>query len=149
MIALLQRVNGAWVKVDSAIGVEKVAEINKGLLVFLAVEKNDTEEKADKLLKKILAYRIFSDQEGKMNLSVQDIAGDLLLVSQFTLAADTTKGLRPGFSSAMPPPDAERLYDYFVAQARQQHESVECGKFAADMKVGLENDGPVTFILQV
>ena len=123
--------------------------IGKGLLVFLCAERSDAEVQADKMLAKILKLRIFSDDAGKMNRSLQDVAGGLLVVSQFTLAADTSSGNRPGFSSAAAPEDGQRLYDYFVAQARQAHASVQTGKFGADMQVSLINDGPVTIPLRI
>lgn len=149
MKGLIQRVSYASVAVDGS----KVGKIDRGLLVLLGVEKNDSEDKADKLLKKILNYRIFPDQNDKMNLSVLEVGGGVLLVSQFTLAADTQKGLRPSFSSAATPSEAERLYDYVVDQARQLTVTaptyIESGVFAADMKVELLNDGPVTFMLEV
>src|SRR5690606_24397319 len=119
-------------------------EIGPGLLVFLGIEKADGRAQAERLLKKLLAYRVFADGEGKMNLSLADTGGGLLLVSQFTLAADTERGLRPSFSSAMPPAEARELYDCFVAQARLSHPQVACGRFGADMQVSLVNDGPVT-----
>jgi D-tyrosyl-tRNA(Tyr) deacylase len=145
MLALIQRVTSAKVEIN-----DKVAgEIGQGLLILLGVEKEDTREHADKLLKKILAYRVFADADAKMNLSVSDINGGVLVVSQFTLAADTGRGLRPSFSSAKPPSEAEGLYEYFVARARAIHKDVETGGFGADMKVSLTNDGPVTFLLKV
>ena len=144
MLALIQRVTSAKVEIDDRIA----GEIGQGLLVFLGVEKDDNEAHADKLLKKVLAYRIFADADAKMNLSVTDINGGVLVVSQFTLAADTGRGLRPSFSSAKPPAKAEVLYDYFLRQAKAQHNEVASGEFAADMKVTLTNDGPVTFMLQ-
>jgi D-aminoacyl-tRNA deacylase len=144
LIALLQRVNWARIRIDDLTH----ASIEKGLLVFVGVEANDTQAKAEKLLAKLLAYRVFADAEDRMNLNIKEIGGDLLLVSQFTLAADTNKGLRPGFSSAMPPAAAESVYDHLIAAATQQHDSVQSGKFAADMQIELENDGPVTFILR-
>lgn len=144
MIALIQRVNWAQVHIEDKLQ----AEIGQGLLALIGVEKEDTSATADKLLKKLLAYRVFSDSEGKMNLDIKDIGGDLLLVSQFTLAATTDKGLRPGFSSAKEPGEAEEIYNYLVSQAGSEHEFVESGVFAADMQVALENDGPVTFILK-
>ena len=116
---------------------------------MIGIEKDDDDKLAQKLLDKILAYRIFADSDGKMNLDLKDIGGDLMLVSQFTLAAETQKGLRPGFSSAKPPAEAEIIYDKLVRAAREQHEFVRSGKFGADMQVTLENDGPVTFILKV
>ena len=144
MKGLIQRVSHAQVVVDG----EVVGAIEKGLLLLLGVEQADTEQQADKLLHKVLNYRIFADEQGKMNLSVKDIGGGLLVVSQFTLAADTKKGLRPSFSSAANPALAEQLYQYFVSQAQQQHSIVATGIFAADMKVSLCNDGPVTFMLE-
>lgn len=144
MRALIQRVTHAKVEVDG----QCIGEIDQGLLVFIGVEKNDRTEDADRLLKKVLAYRVFSDSEDKMNLSVTDVNGGLLLVSQFTLAANTQKGLRPSFSSAAPPQEGEALYNYFVDQAREQHTKVATGRFGADMKVQLLNDGPVTFLLE-
>jgi D-tyrosyl-tRNA(Tyr) deacylase len=144
MLALLQRVKEAKVEVAG----ETCGAIGPGLLVFLGVERDDTSAEADRLLRKVLAYRVFGDAEGKMNLSVQDAGGGLLVVSQFTLAADTGKGLRPSFSSAKPPAEAEQLYSYFVQQARSLHPDVACGRFGADMQVGLVNDGPVTFLLK-
>ncbi len=145
MKALIQRVNQASVSVDGVV----VGSIAQGVLVFLGVEKQDDEVAADKLLKKILNYRIFSDEDDKMNLSVLDVNGGVLLVSQFTLVADTQKGLRPSFSSAAKPADAERLYNYTVGSASKLTENVQQGVFAADMKVSLLNDGPVTFMLEV
>ncbi|NWA00338.1 D-aminoacyl-tRNA deacylase [Pseudomonas gingeri] len=144
MKGLLQRVSGARVEVAG----EVVGAIDQGLLVLLAVEPDDTRASADKLLKKLLNYRVFSDPQGKMNLSLADIGGGLLLVSQFTLAADTQSGLRPSFSTAAPPATAEALFDYVVAQAQRLHGQVATGRFGADMKVHLVNDGPVTFLLQ-
>ena len=145
MKALIQRVTHASVAVDG----ECTGAIDQGILVLLGVEKTDDRSKADKLLKKILGYRIFSDDEGKMNLNVQQINGGLLVVSQFTLVADTAKGLRPGFSSGATPALGEELYDYFVEQASTAHPQVATGRFGADMKVSLLNDGPVTFMLEV
>jgi D-tyrosyl-tRNA(Tyr) deacylase len=145
MIALIQRVNWAQVHIDSTLH----ADIGTGLLALIGIEKDDDDKLAQKLLDKILAYRIFSDSDGKMNLDLKDIGGDLMLVSQFTLAAKTHKGLRPGFSSAKSPVEAEVIYDKLEQAAREQHEFVRSGKFGADMQVSLENDGPVTFILKV
>lgn len=144
MIALIQRVKQAKVEVENQI----VGEIGTGLLVLLGVEKEDDQAKADKLLEKVLNYRIFSDENGKMNLNVQQAGGSLLVVSQFTLAADTQKGLRPSFSRGAAPADAERLYNYFHQQAAQRIPT-QTGRFAADMQVSLQNDGPVTFWLQI
>ncbi|HSC66813.1 MAG TPA: D-aminoacyl-tRNA deacylase [Cellvibrio sp.] len=145
MLGLIQRVKKASVTVDETLA----GEIQQGILLLLGIQKNDTEETADKLIDKILAYRIFSDDNNKMNCNVQQIDGGVLVVSQFTLAADTKKGLRPSFSSAAPPAQAEALYDYFVAQMRRKHPQVATGIFAADMQVSLINDGPVTFMLEM
>ncbi|MES3022182.1 MAG: D-aminoacyl-tRNA deacylase [Pseudomonadota bacterium] len=145
MIGLLQRVSQAGVLVDGA----SVGAIGAGLMVLLCAERGDTEKEADALLGKMLGYRVFSDAAGKMNLSVMDVAGALLLVPQFTLAADTRSGTRPSFTPAAKPQDGLRLFDYFVRQARLRHGIVETGQFGADMKVSLTNDGPVTFWLQV
>ena len=145
MIALLQRVN--WARVS--IAGETLGQIDKGLLVLVGLERDDDEDKADRLLHKLLNYRVFADDEGRMNLSLLDIKADLLLVSQFTLAATTDKGLRPGFSSAMAPELAQPLYDYLIAQAGKHDLRLETGEFGADMQVMLENDGPVTFYLRV
>jgi len=144
VIALIQRVNWAQVHIDNNLH----ADIGQGLLALIGIEKEDDNKQAQKLLDKILAYRVFADADGKMNLDLKDIGGDLLLVSQFTLAAETAKGLRPGFSTAKPPEEAEVIYDRFVQAAQDQHEFVQSGKFGADMQVSLENDGPVTFILR-
>ncbi len=140
MIVVLQRVSEASVRVAG----EVIGQIGAGLLVLLCAEKGDTDEVADKMLTKILKMRIFGDDAGKMNLSVQDTAGGLLVVSQFTLAADVASGTRPGFSGAAAPEEGRRLYEHFVARARQLHPVVQTGRFAADMKVALVNDGPVT-----
>ena len=145
MLGLIQRVKQASVSVDGEI----TGEIQQGILLLLGIQKNDSEETANKLIEKILAYRIFSDEHNKMNCNVQQIEGGILVVSQFTLAADTKKGLRPSFSSAAPPAQAEALYDYFVAQMRNKHPQVATGIFAADMQVSLINDGPVTFMLEM
>ena len=145
MISLLQRVRQARVEVDGQV----VGAIGAGLLVLVCAERGDTEAEADKLLAKILKLRIFPDDAGKMNKSVQDTAGGLLLVSQFTLAADTTGGNRPSFTQAAAPDEGRRLYDYLVAQARAAHPEVATGRFAADMQVHLVNDGPVTIPLRV
>ena len=145
MQGLIQRVTEAKVVVDG----ETIGEIEKGILLLLGVEKGDDKAKADKLLHKVSGYRIFPDEEGKMNLSLRDIKGDLLVVSQFTLAAATKKGMRPSFSSAALPALGEELYEYFVAQAREDLNHVATGQFGADMKVRLVNDGPVTFRLEV
>jgi D-aminoacyl-tRNA deacylase len=145
MIGLLQRVSEAAVVVEGA----TVGAIKAGLLVLVCAEKGDTEREADALLAKLLGYRVFADDAGKMNRSVQDVGGGLLLVPQFTLAADTRSGTRPSFSPAASPADGQRLFDHFVGQARTRHPVVETGRFGADMKVSLTNDGPVTFWLQV
>jgi D-aminoacyl-tRNA deacylase len=145
MIALLQRVSHAKVAVDG----ESVGAIDAGLMVLLCAEKGDSEKEADALLAKLLGYRVFADEAGKMNRSVTDVAGGLLLVPQFTLAADTNSGTRPSFTPAAAPADGKRLFDHFVRQARSRHATVETGQFGADMKVSLTNDGPVTFWLQV
>jgi len=150
MLALVQRVEEARVVVQG----QTLGQIGAGLLVLVCAERGDGTEQADRLLAKLLKLRIFSDGQGKMNLSVQDMdaqgtAGGLLIVSQFTLAADTSSGNRPGFSAAAPPADGERLYDYFVAQARGAHPLVQTGEFGADMKVHLINDGPVTIPMRI
>ena len=150
MISVLQRVREARVDVDG----QTVGAIGAGLLVLVCAERGDTDAEADKLLAKILKLRIFSDAAGKMNQSVQDLdgqggVGGLLLVSQFTLAADTTGGNRPSFTQAAAPDDGRRLYDYLVAQARKAHPVVATGQFAADMQVHLVNDGPVTIPLRM
>ena len=144
MKALIQRVRQARVEVAD----EVVGSIDQWLLVLVGVEREDDRARADKLLHKLLRYRVFSDENGKMNRSLSDVSGGLLLVSQFTLAADTGSGLRPSFSTAAPPALGEELYDYLVVQARLQHANVACGRFGADMQVYLQNDGPVTFLLE-
>lgn len=144
MKGLIQRVQHASVVVDG----ETIGSIDVGILLLLGVEKHDTAASADKLLKKVLAYRIFADEAGKMNLSLNDTAGGLLVVSQFTLAASTVKGNRPSFSEAAPPDLALNLYDYFCVEAAALHSYVQTGRFGADMKVSLVNDGPVTFLLE-
>lgn len=144
MIALLQRVSSASV----VVGGDTVGEIGAGLMVLVCAERNDSERDADALLTKLLAYRVFSDEDGKMNRSVTDVGGALLLVPQFTLAADTRSGTRPSFTPAAAPEDGRRLFNHFVERARQLHGAVETGRFGADMKVSLTNDGPVTFWLQ-
>jgi len=145
MIALLQRVTQSHVAVDG----QTIGAIGRGLLVLVGVERGDSEVQADRLLEKLLTYRVFPDANDRMNLSVQDVAGGLLLVPQFTLAAETSKGTRPGFSSAAPPEEGRRLFHYFVDRARERHLSVATGEFGANMQVSLINDGPVTFWLQV
>ena len=144
MITVIQRVTRAEV----AVGERVVGRIGPGLLALVAVERGDTEAEALRLAERMLGYRIFGDTEGKMNRNVGDVAGGVLLVSQFTLAADTRSGLRPSFSSAAPPAHGEALYDYLLARARDQHPEVACGRFGAEMQVHLVNDGPVTFLLE-
>ena len=145
MIGLLQRVSEASVRVDGAV----VGQIDQGLLVLLCAERGDTRKEADALLNKLLGIRVFSDAEGKMNLNLAQVQGGLLLVPQFTLAADTRSGTRPSFTPAAPPAEASRLFDYTLSRARALHPVVESGRFGADMQVALVNDGPVTFWLQV
>ena len=144
MKALLQRVSSAAVSVDG----EQVGAIGAGLLVLLGLDKGDDQAAAGKMLDRLLAYRIFPDEAGRMNRSVADIDGGVLLVSQFTLSADTRKGLRPSFSSALPPADAQALYEYTLEVLRGRHPEVAAGVFGADMQVSLVNDGPVTFLLE-
>lgn len=143
MITCLQRVN--WTRIEIAGKLH--SKIQRGLLVLVGIEKEDGEQQVDRLLDKLLTLRIFADSAGKMNLNLQDVQGELMLVSQFTLAATTDKGLRPGFSSAMPPGQARVLYDYLVQSATARYARVASGEFGADMQIALENDGPVTFIL--
>ncbi len=145
MIALIQRVNEASVTVDGA----TVAAIGHGLLALIGIEKTDTAAQAARLQQKLLNYRVFADADGKMNLNVIDAAGELLLVSQFTLAANTTKGNRPGFDPAMPPDVAEAMFARFCADVQREYPRVQSGVFGAHMQVALVNDGPVTFWLQV
>lgn len=145
MIAVLQRVSEASVRVEGAV----IGQIGAGLLVLLCAEKGDTEAVADRMLAKMLKLRIFSDDAGKMNLSVQDVGGGLLVVSQFTLAADVAGGNRPSFIQAAAPEDGRRLYAHFVAQAQQAHPQVQTGRFGADMKVSLVNDGPITIPMRM
>lgn len=145
MIGLLQRVRQARVEVSGDV----IGSIGTGLLVFIGIARGDSEASADRLLERLLGYRVFPDSEGKMNRSVHDIGGGLLLVPQFTLAADTAKGARPGFTPAAPPEQGKRLYEYVVERARHQHGTVASGVFGADMQVTLTNDGPVTFWLEV
>lgn len=145
MLGLVQRVKRASVDVND----ERVGEIGQGILLLLGIEKTDAQITADKLIDKILAYRMFADEQNKMNCNVQQINGGVLVVSQFTLAADTQKGLRPSFSCAMPPAEAEEIYNYFVAAMRAKHTKLATGVFAADMQVSLVNDGPVTFMLKM
>lgn len=145
MIALIQRVTEAKVVVNN----KNIGEIQQGILAFIGIEKNDHDETVSRLVDKVLSYRVFADEEDKMNLSVQDIKGGMLLVPQFTLAADTQKGCRPSFSSAASPEEGERLFNEFVKQAKNKYQQIETGQFGADMKISLLNDGPVTFWLQV
>jgi len=144
MLGLLQRVSHASVTIDGVVH----GEIGSGILLLLGIQREDTTETAQRLLHKCLNYRIFADTAGKMNLSLKDTGGGLLIISQFTLAADTGKGLRPSFSNAAPPEMAAQLYAEFIGQAQTQHTPVACGVFAADMQVELCNDGPVTFLLE-
>ncbi len=145
MITVLQRVSQASVRVDGQL----IGQIGPGLLVLLCAEAGDNEAVADKLLAKVLKLRIFADEAGKMNRSVQDVGGGLLVVSQFTLAADVSGGNRPSFTSAAKPDEGRRLYEYFVAQARAAHPLVQTGQFAADMAVALVNDGPITIPIRM
>jgi D-tyrosyl-tRNA(Tyr) deacylase len=144
VIGLIQRVSQARVRVAS----EVVGEIGRGLLALVGVAKDDTEARADRLLERLLGYRVFPDAEGRMNLCLRDVGGGLLLVSQFTLVADTRKGMRPSFSSGAPPADGRRLFEHLVRRARDAHPQVATGVYAADMQVELINDGPVTFWLE-
>ena len=145
MIGLLQRVARAEVEVDGA----SVGKIGPGMMVLVCAERGDGEAEADRLLERLLGYRIFADAGGKMNLSLRDVRGGLLVVPQFTLAADTHKGMRPSFTPAATPAEGERLFDYFVARARAAYATVESGRFGAHMQVSLTNDGPVTIWLRV
>ena len=144
MIALLQRVTRASVEIAG----ESHASIGRGLLALIGVKPEDDEARASKLVERLLSYRVFADEAGKMNLSLRQIEGDLLLVPQFTLAADTRHGLRPGFSGAASPEQGRRLFDFLVQSASSQHPAVESGVFGADMQVSLVNDGPVTIWLE-
>lgn len=145
MLGLLQRVSSAQVRVDGQL----VAAIDTGLLVLIGIERNDSVAGADRLLERLLGYRVFADGEGKMNLSVTDVGGGLLLVPQFTLAADTKKGMRPSFTPAAEPADGERLFNHLAARASESYTKVTTGRFGARMAVTLTNDGPVTFLLRV
>ena len=145
MIGLLQRVDGAAVEVDGS----EIARIGPGLLVLVGVERGDGEAGADRLLERLVTYRVFADSQGRMNLSVTDAGGGLLLVPQFTLAADTAKGLRPGFSRAAEPALAERLFGYMAKRAEKRLPGAQSGRFGAHMRVSLINDGPVTFWIRV
>ncbi|UTV99017.1 D-tyrosyl-tRNA(Tyr) deacylase [Marinomonas rhizomae] len=143
MKVLVQRAINASVVVDG----DTIGAIDHGQLVLVGIEKGDTEADTQRLAGKLLKYRMFGDEDGKMNLNVQQVAGGILLVSQFTLAAETKKGLRPGFSTAAVPAEGERLFNDFVSKVRAQYDNVETGRFGADMKVSFTNDGPVTFML--
>jgi D-aminoacyl-tRNA deacylase len=145
MIGLLQRVSRAQVEVQG----NRIGDIGQGLAVLVCAERGDTQAEADRLLDRLLGCRVFSDSDGKMNLSLKDTGGGLLLVPQFTLAADTRKGNRPSFTGAAPPEDGKRLFDYLLARARNLHSPVASGSFGAHMAVTLTNDGPVTIWLQV
>jgi D-tyrosyl-tRNA(Tyr) deacylase len=145
MIALLQRVTQASVMVDGA----TIGAIDAGLMVLLCAERGDSEKEADALLSKLLSYRVFADDAGRMNHSLTDVQGGLLLVPQFTLAADTQSGTRPSFTPAAAPDAARKLFEYFITAARGRHAHIATGQFGADMQVALVNDGPVTFWLQV
>lgn len=145
MIALIQRVSSASVTVNEKV----IGEIEQGLLVFLAVQPEDTQAKAKRLAERVAGYRVFNDENGKMNLNVKQVSGDVLVVSQFTLAADTNSGMRPSFTSAAKPEFSNDLYQYFCQQLRDKGFTVPTGEFAADMKVQLLNDGPVTFTLTI
>ena len=144
MIGLIQRVNWSRLSIDGDLH----AEIGAGLLALVGIEKDDDSSDVEKLLHKLLSYRVFADGKGRMNLGLKDTGGELLLVSQFTLAASTTKGLRPGFSSAKPQQQAEQLFGELVSKAHQNHGAVRSGVFGADMQIALENNGPVTFLLR-
>lgn len=144
MIGLLQRVSAARVEVEG----RSVGTIGRGLLVLVGVQRGDSEARARRLLERLLGYRVFPDAEDKMNLSLRDVGGGLLLVPQFTLAADTDKGMRPSFSSAAPPEEGRRLFGYLIEHARAEHAEVASGEFGADMRVSLANEGPVTFWLE-
>lgn len=144
MIGLLQRVSHASVSVEGSL----IGKIDRGLVVFVGIEKTDSEANADRLLQRLLGYRVFADKQNKMNLSLLDVHGGLLLIPQFTLPADTHRGMRPSFSSAASPEFGKRLFDYLLEKASESYELVEAGQFAADMQVTLTNDGPVTFWLQ-
>lgn len=145
MIALLQRVSGASVEVDG----QTIGSIGPGLLAMLCAERGDTDAQTERLLDRVLAYRVFPDAAGKMNLSLRDVEGGLLLVPQFTLAADTRKGTRPSFTPAAPPDVSARLFEHAVSRARALHSPVAAGQFGAHMQVTLTNDGPVTIWLQI
>lgn len=143
MKALIQRVSQAKVVVDG----QTKGQINQGILAFIGIEKDDQLTQVDKMIKRLLSYRIFADEQNKMNRSVVDVGGSVLIISQFTLAADTNSGTRAGFSTAKEPVEAQKLYDYFVHQIKHKYSPIETGVFGADMQVSLTNDGPVTFLL--
>lgn len=145
MIGLLQRVTEARVEVDG----ERIGAIGPGLLVLVGIQRGDGESQAERLLQRLLGYRVFADEQGRMNRDLTQVGGGLLLVPQFTLAADTRKGTRPSFTPAAPPEDGERLFDHLLLLARAHHTPVAAGRFGADMQVRLNNDGPVTFWLEV
>ena len=144
MKALIQRVQQARVEVDDKI----VGEIQHGMLVLVGIDAHDSDDSVDALSDRLLKYRLFADEDGRMNLNIQQTNGGILLVSQFTLSADTKKGLRPGFSSAATPAEGKRLFDRVVQRIKQRHETVATGQFGANMQVTLQNDGPVTFLLE-
>lgn len=144
MIAVIQLVTHANIEIET----KEIASIKRGILALVGIEKDDTEREAEKLSEKILNYRIFPDPDGKMNNSLKDIQGDLLLVPQFTLVAQTNKGTRPGFSTGMPPTEGKKLFEYLVDHTQKKYKQVESGQFGAHMQIFLCNDGPVTFILQ-
>ncbi len=145
MITIIQRVTHAQVSIAG----QQVARIERGILALVAIEKQDTEKSAQRLCERITNYRIFPDAQGRMNLNLQSIQGGLLLVPQFTLAADTNSGNRPSFTPAAPPEQGEQLFNYFVSHAKTNYPNIETGQFGADMQISLTNDGPVTFILRV
>lgn len=145
MIGLLQRITHARVEAKG----ETVTAVGAGLLVLVGVQRSDSQSHADRLLERLLSFRVFPDEQGKMNRDLRDVAGGLLLVPQFTLAADTRKGTRPSFTSAAPPDESKSLFNYFLKQARAAHDPVDAGLFGANMLVSLTNDGPVTFWIEV
>lgn len=145
MIALLQRVSRAYIEINQ----QRTAEIGPGLVVLIGIEKDDEQTQANRLLERLLAYRIFEDNAGKMNLSLRETRGDLLLIPQFTLAADTHKGMRPSFTTAASPEKSEPLFNHLITKAKALYDNVSCGYFGTDMQVTLTNNGPVTFWLQV
>jgi len=145
MIAIIQRVSEAWVAVED----NRIASIKHGLMVLVGIEREDTVESVNKMVNKLLNYRVFADHDGKMNLSLQQCKGELLLVPQFTLAADTKQGMRPGFSAAAPPQKGREIFNALVVECKASYPHTQQGKFGADMQVGLINDGPVTFSFQI